>query len=804
MSSIRYSIRTLLKTPGFTAIAVVTIALGIAANTAIFSIVNGVLLRPLPFRDEGRVVKVSTTSKDERESNHSAGDYMDLRQNNRSLESIAGYREDVVAIATGSREPVQFEGAWVTSEYFDVLGTPPALGRTFTRGDNTGRGDKLIVLGHEAWQKLFPNDPGAPGRSVRVNGQAYTVAAVMPRGFAWPQGAKAWLLSPLAVPPSPIELKDPETNRDVQYFQAIARLKSGVTMAQAAEDLHNVGADIQQKHGDTSGGRDVRIQPIRETLVGDIRDALMLIQGAVGLVLLIACANVSSLLIARATGRRRELAIRAALGASRGQLIRQLLTESLVLGMAGGITGLLMSSWLVTVLVSLLPSSVPRADAIALDTTVLVVTLAASVLTGVLFGILPAMQASRAEAAHVIKESGDRGSGRARGRAVLVVAEIALTLVLLAGAGLLANSFLRLQRVDSGFKPEQVIVAGLMVPQARYPKGADQTRLYRRLIEGLASRPEMQAVGVGFPGPFHAGSASASFFLEGRASNTRADRPFGYLATVSGGYFSAMGVPLLAGRTFTDSDKENSTPVAIASVSLARKYWPGESPVGKRLRFENNPSEPWFTVVGLVGDAKQLGLNENAPPLLYLPFEQFALPFTTVAVRSSLPQAAVTALLKSQLAAIDPDLPFGDVDTLQSEIESNVSQPRFRTMLIGVFAMLALILAAVGVYGLISYSVTQRTREIGIRVALGAAPRQVMGPVVREGVILAVIGIAIGLAGAFAAAQALSAFLFGVGASDPLTLAAVALIMLLVAMVASYIPSRRALKVDPVIALRAQ
>ena len=804
MSSIRYSIRTLLKTPGFTAIAVLTIALGIAANTAIFSIVNGVLLRPLPFRDESRVVKVSTTSKDERESNHSAGDYMDLRQNNRSLEAIAGYREDVVAIATGSGEPAQFEGAWVTAEYFDVLGTPPALGRTFTRGDKTGRGDNLIVLGHEAWQKLFVNDRGAAGRSVRVNGQAYTVAAVMPRGFAWPEKAKAWLLSPLPVPPSPVEVKDPETNRDVQYFQAIARLKNGVTMAQATEDLHAAGVDIQQKHGDTSGGRDVRITPIRETLIGDIRDALMLIQGAVGLVLLIACANVSSLLIARATGRRRELAIRAALGASRGQLVRQLLTESLVLGVAGGIAGLLLSSWLVTVLVSLLPSSIPRADSIALDATVLAVTLAAAVLTGVLFGILPAMQASRAEAAHVIKESGDRGSGRARGRAVLVVAEIALTLVLLAGAGLLANSFLRLQRVDTGFKPEHVILADLMVPQARYPKGSDQTQVYRRLVEGLASRPELQAVAVGFPGPFHAGSASASFFIEGRASNTRADRPFGYMATVSGAYFSAMGIPLLAGRTFTDIDKESGAPVGIVSVSLARKYWPGENPVGRRLRFENNDKEPWFTVVGLVGDAKQLGLDEDAPPLLYLPFEQFALPFTTVAVRSTLPQAAVTSLLKSQLASIDPDLPFGDINTLQSEIESNVSQPRFRTMLIGMFAILALILAAVGVYGLISYSVTQRTREIGIRVALGAAPRQVVGPVVREGFILAVAGIAIGLAGAFAAARALSSFLFGVGASDPLTLAAVALIMLLVAMTASYIPSRRALKVDPVVALRAQ
>jgi putative ABC transport system permease protein len=804
MTSIRYSIRTLLKAPGFTAIAVLTIALGISANTAIFSIVNGVLLRPLPFRDENRVVKISTTTKDERAGNHSAGDYMDLRQNNRSLETIAGYREEIVAIARTSGEPGQFPGAWVTSEFFDVFGTPPALGRVFTRGDHTGRGDKVIVLGHEAWQKLFPNDPNAPGRTLRVNGQVYTVAGVMPRGFAWPQGGEIWLLSPLAVPPSPIEVKDPETNRDVQYFQAIARLKDGVSMAQASQDLHAVGVDIQQKHGDTSAGRDVRIEPIRETLVGDVRGALMLIQGAVALVLLIACANVSSLLIARATGRRRELAIRAALGASRADLVRQLLTESLVLGIAGGVAGLLLSSWLVTVLLRILPSNVPRADAIALDATVLIVTLAASVLTGVLFGILPALQASRTEAAHVIKESGDRGSGRARGRAVLVVAEIALTLVLLAGAGLLANSFLRLQRVDSGFKPEHVIVADLMVPQARYPKGADQTQLYRRLVEGLAARPELQAVAVGFPGPFHGGSASATFFIEGRASNTRADRPFGYLATVSGGYFPAMGIPLLAGRTFTDIDKENAAPVAIVSVSLARKYWPGENPVGKRLRFENNPKEPWFTVVGLVGDAKQLGLNEDAPALLYIPFEQFALPFTTVAVRSTLPQGPVTALLKSQLKSIDPDLPFGDINTLQAEIEGNVSQPRFRTILIGVFAMLALILAAVGVYGLISYSVTQRTREIGIRVALGAAPRQVMGPVVREGVLLAIAGIAIGLAGAFVAARALSSFLFGVGASDPLTLAAVAVVMLLVAMTASYIPSRRALKVDPVIALRAE
>jgi putative ABC transport system permease protein len=799
----KYAFRTLLKTPGFSIVAIATIALGIAANTSIFSVVNGVLLRPLPFPEEGRVVKVSTTTRDEPDSNHSAGDFMDIRQNNRTLEAIAGFREDVAAVATKPGQPIQLEAAWVTSEFFDILGTPPALGRPFARSDNAA-GQKLVVLGHAAWRQLFGDDAGAAGRPVRINGEAYTVAAVMPQGFEWPQGSKLWMLSPLPVPPSPIDMKDPLTNRDVQYFQAVARLKPGVTLVEAQHDLHAVGVAIQQKNGQTSGGRDVRAMPVRENLVGGVREALLVIQAAVGLVLLIACANVSSLLIARATGRRRELAIRAALGAGRGQLVRQLLAESLVLGVAGGVVGLLLSSWLIVLLVRFLPQGLPRTDAIAMDATVMIATLVASVGTGLLFGILPALQASRTQAAHVIKEAGERGSTRARGRAALVVAEIALTLILLAGAGLLANSFLRLQRVDSGFKPEHVTIAALMVPQTRYPKGADQTRVYRRLIEGLTGRGELQAVGVGFPGPFHASSASGTFFLEGRASTTRADRPFAHIGTVSGGYFAAMGIPLLSGRTFLDRDVETAPPVAIVSAALARQYWPGENPIGKRLRFDETPKDPWFTVVGLVGDTRQLGLSKAAPALLYLPFEQFALPFTSVAVRSSLPQGAVTSLLKAQLAAIDPDMPFGDIASLQSDVESSVDQPRFRAMLIGVFALLALVLAAVGVFGLISYTVTERTREIGIRVALGAGPRQVLLPVVREGVTLALAGIGIGLVGALMAARALSAFLFGVGASDPLTLSGVALLMLLVATAASYIPSRRALKVDPVVALRAQ
>jgi putative ABC transport system permease protein len=379
-----------------------------------------------------------------------------------------------------------------------------------------------------------------------------------------------------------------------------------------------------------------------------------------------------------------------------------------------------------------------------------------------------------------------------------------LTLVLLAGAGLLATSFLRLQRVDPGFNPDQVTIANLMVPQSRYPKGADQTRLYRQLLEGLAERPEVRAAGVGFPGPFRASSASGSFSIEGRVATARADRPFAHLGAVSGSYFEAMGIPLLAGRTFVDRDVATAPGVAIVSASLARKYWPGESPIGKRLRFDDDAGTPWITVVGLVGDVRQLGMSKAPPPLLFFPYEQFALPFTSLVVRSALPAGTVAALLKAEMAAIDRDLPLGDIMPLKASVDSNVDQPRFRAMLIGIFALLALALASVGVFGLVSFTVAQRTREIGIRVALGAAPRQVLLPVLRESITLALAGIGIGLVGAFVAARALSAFLFGVGASDPLTFAGVAVLMLLVATLASYIPSRRALRVDPVIALRAE
>jgi putative ABC transport system permease protein len=454
-------------------------------------------------------------------------------------------------------------------------------------------------------------------------------------------------------------------------------------------------------------------------------------------------------------------------------------------------------------LLRIVPEGVPRVEEITIDWVVAGITLVTALGTGVLFGVLPAIQASRSDAATALKHSGERTSAaRARGRSVLVIAEIALTLVLLTGAALLTNSFLRLQRVDSGLRPDHVNVISLAIPQTRYPTAASQTEFYRRLIEGLSERSEVQAVGVGFPGPLRGNNASGAFFIEGRQSATRADRPYANIGSVSGGYFAAMGIPILAGRTFTEADRENAPPVAIVSVALGRKYWPGENPLGKRVRFGDD--EPWMTVVGVAGDVRQLGLDQAPPPILYLPYKLFALPFTNLAVRSAAPDASVASLMRAQIRAVDPEMPPGEMATLHTILNRSVDQPRFRTLLLSAFAITALLLAAVGVYGLISCSVTQRTREIGIRIALGAQPAQVVGPVILEGVTLALVGLALGLAGAFVAARTLSRFLFGIGAGDPVTFAGVSVLLLAVALLASYIPSRRAMRVDPIVALRAE
>ena len=805
MSDFRYALRTLAQNPGFAAVAVLTLALGIGANTAIFTVVNGVLLRPLPFRDPGTIMLVGTTTSDDRGGSFSASDFLDVQRENQAFAALAGFRPAVFTAAARPGEPVQLEGGHATVDFFDVLGVQAALGRTFTRASDASSAERLVVLSRGAWQQLFAGAVNAVGQRVRIDGEPHTVAGVLPDRAEWPEDAKLWVLSPKEVPPSPLGESTGPLDRSVRYFGGIARLKDGVTPAQAEADMIRLADALQQRRSASAERRNLTMTPLREDMVGDIRDALLVMQAAVGLVLLIACANVSSLLIARASGRTREMALRAALGAGRGRLVRQLLTESLLLAVLGGLFGLLLGAWLTSVLTSLLPESIPRTGEIRLDRIVAVSTFLTALATGVLFGVMPALQASRVDAATALKQGGERGSsGRARTRSALVVAEVALTLVLLVGAGLLLNSFLRLQRVNPGLQPENVTVVGLFLPQARYPSSAKQTDVSRRLLEGLEGHGEIRAVGVGFPGPLRGSNASGSFFVEGRSLTDPGQRQFANLGSVSGGYFRAMGVPLVAGRTFTAGDHAEAADVGIVNAALARKAWPGENPVGKRIKFDDDPEVPWRTIVGVVADVKQLGLDKDAPPILYMPYEQFPLPFTDIVVRSSAPQASVASLVRAQLTAIDPELPAGEVSSLQGVIDRSVAQPRFRTFLISAFATVALILAAVGVFGLISYSVTQRTREIGIRIALGAASAQVLRPLLREGLTLAAAGVGIGVAGALLFARVLASFLFGVDATDPFTFIAVASVLLLVAFLATYIPARRALRVDPIAALRTE
>jgi putative ABC transport system permease protein len=805
VNDIRYGIRTLLKNPGFAVVAALTFALGIGANAAIFSVVNAVLLRPLPFRDSDRIVRVWTSTVSEEKSNQSAGDFLDLQRENQSFAAIAGYRANLFSAVARSGQPEQLEGVYATVDFFDVLGVPASLGRTFSRTTDDPPRERLVVLSHSAWQQLYAGSRDAVGQRLRINSEAHTVVGVMPPGAEWPDGARVWVLSDKEVPPSPLDIPEGEGERDVRYFDAMARLKEGVTFSHAQQDMKRLTAIIQQRRPAAAEARDIIITPLREEIVGDIRLGLLLMQAAVGLVLLIACANVSSLLIARASGRQRELAVRAALGASRTRLVKQLLVESLLLGLIGGLCGLLLGAWLIVVLTSVLPDSVPRADGIGLDRVVATVTLVTAVLTSIVFGIAPALQGSRAEATVALKSGGERGSsGHARARSVLVVGEIALTLVLLVAAGLLLNSFLRLQRVDSGFDPEHVTVVSLVLPQSRYPTAATQMAVYRRILDGLARRGEIGASGIGFPGPLRGSNAAGSFFIEGRSMTDRSQLAFANLGSVSGGYFEAMGVPLLAGRTFADSDTAAAARVAIASLALTRRYWPGENVIGKRLKFDPDPKAPWFTIVGVAGDVRQLGLDHDATPLLYMPYAQFPLPFTNVAVRSTLPESSIASLVRSELTSIDPELPPGDVTTLQQVIDASIEQPRFRSFLIASFAVVALVLSAVGVFGLISYSVALRTREIGIRIALGAAPAQVLRPMLRQGLILGAGGAAIGLGAALLVARALASFLYGVRATDPLTFLSVTIVLLLVATLATYLPARRALTVDPITALRSE
>ena len=809
MSDFRFALRTLTKNPGFTIVAVLTLALGIGANTAIFSVVNGVLLRPLPYPDPSRIVQVWPTSESEGRSAMAPADFLDFQRDNHTFLKLAGYRDDALTIAaTNGGAPERVQGALVTADYFDVFGTPAALGRTFGQADS-GTAERLVVLSHTVWLRQLASDPQIVGRPIRIDGTPYTVLGVMPATFDYPPGSKAWILSPRPVPLPPIDVPgELLENRDVHYFQVVARLQPGVTAEAARADLGDIAGNLGRRFPGTNGGRRIVVQPLHETLVGNVREALLILLGAVGVVLLIACANVSSLLLARASGRQRELAIRAALGAARARLIRQLITESLLLGAFGGATGLLLGNWAIALLLNVIPEGIPRVDQIGMDARVATVAIATSLVSALFFGVIPSLQASRADASLALRDADRTATGgyhRARTRSILVVCEIALTLILLVSAGLLLNSFIRLQRVNPGFRTDQVTLISLPLPQSRYPDGKRQSAFYRQMLEAVARHPEVQSAAILFPNPIEGRSASGTFTIEGRPVPKRADRPFTAIGSVSADYFRALDIPIIKGRIFTDRDRDPAPTVAIVNATFARKYFAGQDPINKRVRFGDSDDEKdWITIVGIAGDTHNVGLNEPPTPLLYLPYDTFPLAFMSIVVRSSAGSGSVASIARTEIKTIDPDMPIDRIVPLHDLVDESMAEPRFRTALLAAFALMAVVLAAVGIYGLMSFSVVQRTREIGIRVALGAQPGQVVLPVVREGLTLALIGIGLGAVGSFAATRLLTTFLFDVRPGDLLTLVSVALLLLAVALLATYIPSRRAAHVDPITALRAE
>jgi len=809
MSDFRFALRTLTKNPGFTIVAVLTLALGIGANTAIFSVVNGVLLRPLPYPDPMQIVQIWPTSASESRSSMAPADFLDFHRGNHTLLKLAGYRDDALTIAATEGGPVRVQGSLVTVDYFDVFGTPAALGRTFNRAADATTSERLVVLSHTVWLQQFASDPQIVGRPIRIDGVPYTVLGVMPSTFNYPPGSKAWILSPKPVPLPPIDVPgELVASRDVHYFQAVARLKPGVTPDIARADLANITEDLGRRFPESNGGRSIEVRPLHETLVGDVREALLILLGAVGVVLLIACANVSSLLLARASGRQRELAIRAALGAARSRLIRQLITESLLLGAVGGAAGLLLGNWAIALLLTVMPEGIPRVEQIGLDARVGTVAILASLVSALLFGMIPAFQASRADASLALRDADRTATGgrhRARTRAVLVLGEIALTLILLVSAGLLLNSFIRLQRVNPGFRTDQVMLISLPLPQSRYPDGKRQSAFYRQVLEAIERRPEVESAAILFPNPIEGRNANGTFTIEGQPVPKRADRPFTAIGSVSANYFRTLDIPIIKGRTFTDRDRDPAPTVAVVNATFARRYFAGQDPLGRRVRFGDSGNEnDWITIVGIAGDTHNVGLNEPPTPLLYLPYDTFPLAFMGIVVRSAAGSGPIASIARSEVKAIDPELPVDRIIPLHELLDESMAEARFRTLLLSAFAVMATILAAVGIYGLMSFSVAQRTREIGIRVALGAQPSQVVMPVVREGLVLAIAGIGLGAVGSFAATRVLTTFLFDVRAGDLLTHVTVALFLLAVALLATYIPSRRAAHVDPITALRAE
>ena len=803
---LRFTLRTLRKHPGFTAVVLLTIALGIGVNAAIFSVVNGVVLRPLPYRDADRLVAVwgNLHRPGVEEIPGSAGEFVDYRDQSHAFEQIAAYDTLGFNLTSGS-EPERVEGAVVAASLFPLLGVSAEVGRTFAAGEEQAGHEQVALISHRLWTRRFHSDRGVVGQLMPIDGRPVEIVGVMPPGFLFPDGATD-LWKPILLDAAAIGAD----NRGSHGFTVLGRLKAGLTIAQATADLDSVATTFKARFpGNYRNGFSTIVRPLRDEIVGDTSRALFVLLGAVGLVLLIACANVANLLLARAASRRKEIALRTALGASRGRVVRQLLTESVLVALAGGAIGLVLSAWGVDVLMAAAPESIPRLREVGVDARVIAFTTFVALATGLLFGVAPAITAARAEVNEALKEggrSGDAAHGRA-GR-VIVVSEIAISLVLLIAAGLLIRSFARLQDVPPGFDPQRLLTFRLSLPESRYTTFQKGDAFFDDLFARLRSHPDVRGVAAINVLPFSGSGGSRSFHIEGRAPLGPGEQMEEQLRFVTDGYFAVMSIPLAAGRPFDARDSLAGPRVAVINDAFARKHFPNASPIGARISFAEDPPQ-WYAVVGVVGNIKHRGLDAADRPELYVPYRQPLFASWTVrpmyvVVRTNGAPLAVTPVVRLELAQVDRDQPISDVRTMDERIARSLTPRRFNTVLLGLFAALALVLSAVGIYGVVAYSVTERTHEIGVRIALGAQRRDVVAMVMREGMTTTATGTVIGIVAAVAVKRVIAGFLFGVGAGDPITFTALPLLLALIALAACYVPARRASRVDPLHALRTE